>query len=144
MALFPLEFLTWLFPGLSQGSIRQAVQASSGSEQDLISSLIIMNADREDEHWIAALAAEAGDSKLLVLLRGLPGSGKSTLARAISAAASPSCSPMVASADDFFVDKDGRYTFVPNLIGNAHEWCQKKVKVAHEWHDIDCWGENHS
>ncbi len=55
--------------------------------------------------------------RMLVLLRGLPGSGKSTLAAAVAAASaavaaeseSSAANPVVASADDFFVDADGKY-----------------------------------
>ncbi len=94
--------------------------------------------------------------RMLVLLRGLPGSGKSTLAAAVASASaavaaeseSSAANPVVASADDFFVDADGKYQvgsgcslqelemciiiivhlqFVPSLVGRAHEWCQAKV-----------------
>ena len=55
--------------------------------------------------------------RMLVLLRGLPGSGKSTLAAAVASASaavaaeseSSAANPVVASADDFFVDADGKY-----------------------------------
>ena len=54
----------------------------------------------------------------LILVRGLPGSGKTTFANVIS--------PVVVSADMFF-EHDGKYTYVPSLIGVAHTWCKDKV-----------------
>ena len=70
------------------------------------------------------------EKPLLILMRGLPGSGKSTLARILRLVTSTSNSSATTSADDFFVDKSGNYTFLPHLLSKAHEWCQGKTKKA--------------
>lgn len=82
----------------------------------------------------------------VVILRGLPGSGKSSLATSLplstqSASGSvlsrdfltqlthgirkPDSSSdwFICSADNFFLDEQGRYCFNPTLISNAHEAC---------------------
>lgn len=59
----------------------------------------------------------------MILLRGAPGSGKSYYAaqRAFSLQ-----SPYtIISADDFFIDDDGAYSFDPKWIGRAHGSCLK-------------------
>lgn len=58
-------------------------------------------------------------------MRGVPGSGKTTLA---------CCFPQASffEADQFFLDLDGKYHFVPRLLDTAHKWCQKRVKTAME------------
>ena len=60
-------------------------------------------------------------SKTLVLVRGLPGSGKSLFAT--------STAQTVVSADDFFV-WDGKYTFEPAKLPEAHAWCQRTVRES--------------
>ena len=57
-------------------------------------------------------------NKTLFIIRGLPGSGKSTLAHQIS--------PIVWEADQFFM-VDGNYCFQPELLKQAHTWCQNQV-----------------
>lgn len=60
----------------------------------------------------------------LILLRGLPGSGKSTLAKKIIAESNQALIHL--EADMFFVDDKGEYFFQPDLIKQAHQWCQNK------------------
>ncbi|PKG38111.1 ATP-binding protein [Psychromonas sp. Urea-02u-13] len=57
----------------------------------------------------------------LTLIRGLPGSGKSTLASKMGIAH--------LEADMFFVDEAGVYTFQPQLIQKAHQWCQSQCEL---------------
>ncbi|XP_036618851.1 NEDD4-binding protein 2 isoform X2 [Trichosurus vulpecula] len=64
----------------------------------------------------------------LVLLRGLPGSGKSFLARKLL---EENRNGIILSSDDFFY-KNGQYKFDGNLLGEAHEWNQKRAKEALE------------
>ncbi|XP_068924232.1 NEDD4-binding protein 2 isoform X2 [Petaurus breviceps papuanus] len=64
----------------------------------------------------------------LVLLRGLPGSGKSFLARKL---VEENPNGIILSSDDFFY-KNGQYQFDGNLLGEAHEWNQKRAKEALE------------
>lgn len=61
----------------------------------------------------------------LFLICGLPGSGKTTMARNI--APSSHCF----AADDYF-ELDGSYRFSPQLVPDAHNWCQRQVKGALE------------
>lgn len=64
----------------------------------------------------------------LTLIRGLPGSGKSTLARQLVNA---SLQPVVhLEADMYFVDHQGSYLFQPELIKQAHQWCQAQCALA--------------
>jgi len=64
----------------------------------------------------------------LILVRGLPGSGKSTLARLFRGA--------VHSADDFFVELDGRYVFDPAALPQAHAMCQRKTAASLVHRDV--------
>ena len=57
----------------------------------------------------------------LTLIRGLPGSGKSTLAK-------QHCARHL-ETDMFFVDGDGVYCFQPELIKQAHQWCQSQCEL---------------
>jgi predicted kinase len=59
--------------------------------------------------------------KILYIVRGIPGSGKSTFAKTLS--------ENHYEADMFFLDEYGNYNFDSNRIGNAHNWCQHKVKT---------------
>ncbi|XP_067844583.1 NEDD4-binding protein 2 [Heptranchias perlo] len=69
-----------------------------------------------------------GTAKVLFLMRGLPGSGKSTLARML---VQQGPNGMILSTDDYF-SRSGLYQFDPSLIGEAHEWNQKRAKDAME------------
>lgn len=53
----------------------------------------------------------------LILIRGMPGSGKSTLAKTMTGFEH-------LEADMFFIDENGEYTYNPEKIKEAHEWCQ--------------------
>lgn len=56
----------------------------------------------------------------LTLIRGLPGSGKSTLARKLDA--------IHLEADQFFIQENGVYQFLPHKLKDAHKWCQSQCK----------------
>ncbi len=58
-------------------------------------------------------------SKTLFLCRGLPGSGKSTLAKLLT--------DYICEADDYFMH-DGEYKFDAMKLGQAHTYCQEKVR----------------
>jgi len=58
--------------------------------------------------------------KILYIVRGLPGSGKSTLAQVV--APNANC-----AADDWMVDKGGKYDFNPARLKHCHENCQRQV-----------------
>lgn len=59
----------------------------------------------------------------LILVRGLPGSGKSTLAKSMVDSIKYT---LHLEADMYFIDDaTGKYVFQPELIKQAHEWCQK-------------------
>ena len=60
---------------------------------------------------------------MLHLIRGLPGSGKTTMAQALLDKGIIDC---FFEADQYF-EKDGVYTFVPELVTTAHEWCQEQT-----------------
>ena len=55
----------------------------------------------------------------LILVRGLPGSGKTTFAKSLG------CPTF--EADNYFIDKDGKYIFDGSKIKLAHEWCKSRV-----------------
>lgn len=60
--------------------------------------------------------------KILYIVRGVPGSGKSTFARQLTS--------NVFEADQYFIDSEGNYNFIPSEIKNAHAECQDDVKSA--------------
>ncbi|XP_051963152.1 NEDD4-binding protein 2-like 2 isoform X2 [Xyrauchen texanus] len=66
------------------------------------------------------------NSLVLILLRGVPGSGKSTLARELL---STGPNGMILSTDDYFF-QDNRYVFDHTLLGDAHDWNQKRAERA--------------
>lgn len=63
---------------------------------------------------------------MLFIIRGLPGSGKSTIAKKLLNADAAS---KHFEADMFFI-RDGKYQFDASKIKEAHEWCQKKVRMT--------------
>nr|XP_046245559.1 NEDD4-binding protein 2-like 2 isoform X2 [Scatophagus argus] len=65
-------------------------------------------------------------SLVLILMRGLPGSGKSTLAREL---VSTGPSGLILSTDDYFAHRGG-YRYDAGLLGEAHEWNQRRAKAA--------------
>lgn len=64
-------------------------------------------------------------SQEMYIIRGLPGSGKSTLAKKLAANVHRRVSHV--EADMFFENSDGTYKFIPELIQNAHAWCESEV-----------------
>ena len=64
--------------------------------------------------------------KNLILLRGVSGSGKSTIAKLISTGIN------TVSTDDFFIDRDGNYTFNADNLSINHKKCQITVKMMME------------
>lgn len=63
----------------------------------------------------------------LIIIRGLPGSGKSTLAVKMI---NEKKAHIYYEADMYFIDPlTGEYKFEGNKIGEAHEWCQDRVKA---------------
>lgn len=65
--------------------------------------------------------------RVMAIMRGLPGSGKSTLAQRLAVAAGLG---ELLSADDFFLDGRGRYTFQPARLPEAHAENQRRVAAA--------------
>ena len=64
----------------------------------------------------------------MYILRGGPGAGKSTF---IETLRDLGVSPLtVCSADDFFITKDGVYSFDPAWLGRAHGACFKKAVLS--------------
>jgi predicted kinase len=58
--------------------------------------------------------------KVIVIVRGVPGSGKTTFAELIGRA--------ICTADDYFTDSHGNYSWTPDNVGKAHSWCQRKCE----------------
>ncbi len=60
---------------------------------------------------------------VLYIMRGVTGSGKSFEAKKHAP------TEQIFSADDFFI-QDGEYNWKPELLGAAHNFCQKQVRIA--------------
>ena len=69
--------------------------------------------------------------KNLILLRGVSGSGKSTVAKLFSSGTN------TVSTDDFFIDRNGNYTFNTDELVLNHEKCQATVRMMME-EEEDC------
>ncbi|XP_016848102.1 uncharacterized protein LOC100559189 isoform X2 [Anolis carolinensis] len=65
--------------------------------------------------------------KLLFILRGLPGSGKTTLSHILLG---KSRDGIVFSTDDYFRQNNGCWSYNIALLGDAHDWNQKRAKQA--------------
>lgn len=62
----------------------------------------------------------------LICIRGHQGSGKSTLAKELSA----ELDYFHYEADQYWYRPDGRYSFNPEELGNAHRWCRRNVEKS--------------
>lgn len=71
----------------------------------------------------------------LFIIRGLPGSGKSTLAEFLAEFLPEA---VHCSADQYFEDEEGNYTFDASNLRHAHTYCKAKVKalMSKETHNI--------
>lgn len=67
------------------------------------------------------------ESKVMFINRGLPGSGKSTLTQKIKELYGLERT-LACSADDFFTDKDGNYSWNGGQLGEAHFTCHTKAE----------------
>ena len=61
--------------------------------------------------------------KNLILIRGVPGAGKTTLLQSLD-------NYICVAADDYHTDEKGNYTWKPENVKLAHEWCQTQTE---EW-----------
>ncbi|CAH1402336.1 unnamed protein product [Nezara viridula] len=69
--------------------------------------------------------------KVMILLRGCSGSGKTTYAnQLLKKHGAKYHQSHVFSADNYFVNKEGKYIFNYDLLQNAHTWNQKLVRLA--------------
>lgn len=58
----------------------------------------------------------------LIIVRGLPGSGKTTVARRMLGPTGKLC-----EADQYFVNENGEYHYIPEEAGAAHTECFRNV-----------------
>ena len=66
---------------------------------------------------------------IILIMRGIPGSGKSTFVNQKYSHAT------VCSADHYFTDEKGNYTFDIEKIGEAHQHCKHEFKEAIEFNE---------
>lgn len=60
----------------------------------------------------------------VMIMQGVSGSGKSTYAQNVRTACNANAETCwIVSADDYFVDDEGRYNFDPSKLGAAHATC---------------------
>ena len=57
-------------------------------------------------------------------MRGVSGAGKSTWVKGLEETSDENV--LVCSADDYWLDKNGEYKFVPSQLGEAHKECFRK------------------
>jgi hypothetical protein len=69
-----------------------------------------------------------GDMPHMTIVRGGPGSGKTFQVAQLCFTQGEI--PTVCSADEFFIDDDGHYSFDPKWLGRAHGACLKKCVEA--------------
>lgn len=67
--------------------------------------------------------------KKVIVLSGCSGSGKSTYAKKLANDSATNGNVLVCSADDFFM-KDGRYSFDPSKLSEAHGECFRRFLSA--------------
>ena len=65
--------------------------------------------------------------KNVIILRGVSGSGKTTFAAML---ARHNNGAVIASADDFFTDRDGTYNYDASKLGAAHTYCFNRFNDA--------------
>ena len=63
----------------------------------------------------------------VIILSGVSGSGKSTYAKSLKA-------DMIVSADNYFLDENGKYNFDLSKLGDAHADCFKKFVLSIYFH----------
>ncbi len=63
----------------------------------------------------------------LYLVRGLPGAGKTTFSKSLF-----QDGDVIVAADDFMIDKEGKYVFDSSRLEEAHDSCARKVFEAME------------
>jgi tRNA uridine 5-carbamoylmethylation protein Kti12 len=72
----------------------------------------------------------------VTIMQGIPGSGKSTLAQnMLGEARDTDCHAFIVSADDYFTNRLGEYTFDPKLLPAAHAACLRDfITCVRDWH----------
>ena len=63
------------------------------------------------------------NERKMIIMKGIPGSGKDYTANTLAPKEN------IFSTDDFWM-KDGKYVFVPALLGKAHQWNMDRVHDA--------------
>jgi adenylate kinase family enzyme len=62
--------------------------------------------------------------KTFIMIAGAPGSGKTTMAKELIAMFGTG---KHYEADQYFTDNNGKYIFRPELLSEAHQWCQTRA-----------------
>jgi predicted kinase len=83
--------------------------------------------NKEHEALFTEISQDSKTEKRLILMRGASGSGKSLLATLLACVTSDG---VIFSADNFFLDRKGRYQFNPNDLSKAHETCREQCLKA--------------
>lgn len=66
---------------------------------------------------------------MLILIRGIPGSGKTTLAKELLMQGDDLFPVVHLETDMYFTDLNGKYSWSPDQVKAAHEWCQTTAKI---------------